>query len=1012
MQIRKIRFENIHSLKGEHEIDFGDGVLGEAGLFAIIGPTGSGKSTLLDVITLALYNRIARVEAKGFNKNIVENDGSLMTRNMKSCFAEVEYRVKGVDYRSHWSIERNRNDNLNSRKQELVEVASGKILESGTKTPDRNAVVIGLSYDQFVKSMVLSQGDFSKLLQAPRDERNKLLEDITGARSYREIGKAVYRRFSELKKAVELKQAGLETIELLSEELIAEKKSELEALNTSKPETHKNYQDFVGKIATRKELREKLKDKEKLREDQEKLKVYYTDFEVSRKKLLQHEKLVKYSGSLRQYDQALTLVKQAEVEIKKLTVKKLENEEALAENVQMASQLVREEVDRSTAHKKLQAFRLAVSQLQTEELSKGREATFYRDQFNLQVGKIADAGYTLAKATNPDAARRDVNDLAQKLSGEVRQSGLESLEELNRRAKEIQFSIELAVVLLPKKERETRLVLEIAKLNSELETVQKALKTSRERVPLLEKEITSLEIELEKLETAREQRRKHMALEDYRIELIPHEPCPLCGALDHPYVVDHPIFDTKEELLTDTKNLLKIKNELRAQTVEKINNEVEKIINMESELGAQRSELEGIILEMKEASKDLGWAADESLEEWQKKRAQLMENSRTLALLEIVFQTEKLVKAAGEILNKWELVQKEFEQVKAEREAMYMGKDISREVDHLTTSLTKQAAENMAIKNQLLEWQNQLSARQAEKAETSSTLQEILKKEQLETLETLRNAILTEDDAGSYRKRSNDLDNAKTRVSVREEALRKALESLQKADDGSLSDEDLQTTFQEAESKWSSLSESIGKITQSLEDDRKTRQKQQSLLAELNQIRKDLGLWKTMNDLIGDAHGKRFSNFVQDLTLEQLIGYANKRLSEFSDRYVLDIPTADEAEKSDTLKIFDKYMGNARRSVRTLSGGETFLVSLAMAFALSDIASRNVKIESLFIDEGFGTLDPETLDQAITILEKMQNEGDKTVGIISHVGALKERITTQIQLEKGSLGYSTIRVVQ
>jgi exonuclease SbcC len=105
-------------------------------------------------------------------------------------------------------------------------------------------------------------------------------------------------------------------------------------------------------------------------------------------------------------------------------------------------------------------------------------------------------------------------------------------------------------------------------------------------------------------------------------------------------------------------------------------------------------------------------------------------------------------------------------------------------------------------------------------------------------------------------------------------------------------------------------------------------------------------------------------------------------------------------------------MGNARRSVRTLSGGETFLVSLAMAFALSDIASRNVKIESLFIDEGFGTLDPETLDQAISILEKMQNEGDRSVGVISHVGALKERITTQVQLEKSSLGYSQIRVVQ
>lgn len=83
-----------------------------------------------------------------------------------------------------------------------------------------------------------------------------------------------------------------------------------------------------------------------------------------------------------------------------------------------------------------------------------------------------------------------------------------------------------------------------------------------------------------------------------------------------------------------------------------------------------------------------------------------------------------------------------------------------------------------------------------------------------------------------------------------------------------------------------------------------------------------------------------------------------------------------------------------------------------MAFALSDLASKNVNIESLFIDEGFGTLDSDTLDQAISILEKMQNEGDKSIGVISHVAALKERITTQVQLEKSSSGYSTISVVQ
>src|SRR5690554_5055531 len=257
MKILKIRFENIHSLKGEHEIDFGEGILGEAGLFAITGPTGSGKSTLLDVITLALYNRIARVD-KAVTNTILEDDGGIMTRNMRSCYAEVEYRVNGKDYRSHWSIERNRNNNLNQRKQELADAITGDILENRIReTPEKNTDIIGLSYDQFIKAIVLAQGDFSKLLLAKRKERNELLGEITGSLHYREIGKAVFFRYRGVAKNIELKEANLEGIELLSEEVIAEKKVELKALNKSKPDIEKTYQIASDKIKVRNELQAK-----------------------------------------------------------------------------------------------------------------------------------------------------------------------------------------------------------------------------------------------------------------------------------------------------------------------------------------------------------------------------------------------------------------------------------------------------------------------------------------------------------------------------------------------------------------------------------------------------------------------------------------------------------------------------------------------------------------------------------------------------------------------------------
>ena len=150
---------------------------------------------------------------------------------------------------------------------------------------------------------------------------------------------------------------------------------------------------------------------------------------------------------------------------------------------------------------------------------------------------------------------------------------------------------------------------------------------------------------------------------------------------------------------------------------------------------------------------------------------------------------------------------------------------------------------------------------------------------------------------------------------------------------------------------------------------------------------------------------KSFSTFAQGLTLKKLVLLTNERLQKLNDRYLLDMPLEEE---DDDLIIIDTYLGEERRSVRTLSGGETFIVSLALALALSDLASKNVKIESLYIDEGFGSLDPETLDVAISTLEQLQVESNKTIGIISHVDSLKERIETQIQLEKNSSGFSKI----
>jgi len=148
-----------------------------------------------------------------------------------------------------------------------------------------------------------------------------------------------------------------------------------------------------------------------------------------------------------------------------------------------------------------------------------------------------------------------------------------------------------------------------------------------------------------------------------------------------------------------------------------------------------------------------------------------------------------------------------------------------------------------------------------------------------------------------------------------------------------------------------------------------------------------------LHDLIGSSDGKKFRDFAQGLTFEIVIRHANVQLRKMSDRYLL---TRDRDNPLE-LNVFDNYQADAIRSTKNLSGGESFIVSLALALGLSNMASKNVSIDSLFLDEGFGALDEKALDCALDALAGLQQEG-KVIGVISHVGVLKERINTQIQV--------------
>ncbi|WJV55031.1 SbcC/MukB-like Walker B domain-containing protein [Prodigiosinella aquatilis] len=195
-----------------------------------------------------------------------------------------------------------------------------------------------------------------------------------------------------------------------------------------------------------------------------------------------------------------------------------------------------------------------------------------------------------------------------------------------------------------------------------------------------------------------------------------------------------------------------------------------------------------------------------------------------------------------------------------------------------------------------------------------------------------------------------------------------------------------------------------GELRQQLASDQQHRLKQQVLLDDITKSQQGCDDWGYLNYLIGSQKGDKFRRFAQGLTLDHLVYLANRQLSRLHGRYLLQRKASDTLE----LQVVDTWQADAVRDTRTLSGGESFLVSLALALALSDLVSNKTRIDSLFLDEGFGTLDGETLDSALDVLDNLNASG-KTIGVISHVEAMKERIQVQIRVKKrNGLGISQL----
>ncbi len=223
----------------------------------------------------------------------------------------------------------------------------------------------------------------------------------------------------------------------------------------------------------------------------------------------------------------------------------------------------------------------------------------------------------------------------------------------------------------------------------------------------------------------------------------------------------------------------------------------------------------------------------------------------------------------------------------------------------------------------------------------------------------------------------------------------------------SLSSDELIKQKEQLKNNHQELLIAIGKQRQQFITAEENRKRHGVLMTLIDDKKQDLKIWAKLDELIGSKEGIKYRNFVQGLTLELMLHHANDVLSKMDSRYVL-IHGDDKNNKSLLeISVIDTAQGSEIRSTKNLSGGESFIVSLALAMGLSQMSSENVSINSLFLDEGFGTLDDEVLDVALSVLSSLKETG-KMIGIISHVHSLKERIPTQIQVKKIANGESQL----
>ncbi len=1047
MKIIKLKSLNINSLKGEFEIDF-EKFLKDESLFAITGPTGAGKSTILDIITCALYGRTARLS----------NPNELMSRNTGEALCEVEFEIKGKNYLSSWSQKRARKSadgNFQTAKMEVVDLSTNKILESKLRlVPKVIEELSGLDFDRFIQSMMLAQGSFDAFLKAKENERSTLLENITGTHIYKQISLSIYETYSNHKKAIELEENSLGNIELLEKDVLEEKTKLLEESNKGKKELDKKEFE-LKKIALYLENLQKLElaninftqDYEKISKEKEEKK---EDF----KNLALASKAIQIQPINQEKNQTASSIKIDKENLNALQ-EEIEELKVIFESKKEESSFIKEQFDNEKISfeensQKLKTIRDINSQIKNQtqtnqniniKLQKQiKELAIY---FKVDENLLFENESLIEQYTQKQEEElKSIFDELEKIQNEYKKLD-EKTVNLSQKEQELRAKLKQIEELLNSSDEYKIINENIQKEELLSKELEKEIKNQSDLNIIKSKLITQIEQTLQTLKEKRDRELQIKKYEDDRLKLKDNEECFLCGSKEHPYInhaLDLNIDETSKKIKEEESKLNQESNELKNSEINlaKLNSKLESSVQELEKQNILKSKTEELFVRLnftyEENSKIVLNEQKEQIEnelkeivllrDEKEKLSQKKENlqKRYSDFKETILRIESLKSSLNELKKEQNILDKEIIELKKEAKNILDIENLEQFEQNISKKFTLIQDKYNAIEKELvsLKSKDESLNKQIEqlkiKQKTENIKLESLNKKfdqaleeyEFSSKEEFEKALLNRYELELLSNTCKTIEEKYTQaITLKNDTAKKLKEqkelnlSSRKIEDVNIELNELQTTIDE-------LQKSIGSLEKELEINAQNIKKHEDKIKELEKKKEAFKVWVKLNEMIGSATGDKFAKFAQGITLDQLIYLANKHLKILSPRY--ELQRSLDSNKLLEIEICDGFQGDVIRGVNTLSGGESFIVSLSLALGLSSLASQKISIDSLFLDEGFGTLDSESLELALNALNQLQVSG-KMVGVISHVEALKERIPLQIRVVPKGDGTSLLQLL-